>query len=53
VIIYLICNKGRPISMIGSGQEPEEFTKRMGNKGTIIILTQKDVESIIKLNEGE
>jgi len=32
VIIYLICNKGKPISMIKSGEEPEEFLKR-NNRG--------------------
>ncbi|TET08488.1 MAG: hypothetical protein E3J83_03315 [Candidatus Atribacteria bacterium] len=63
MVIYLICNKNRPISMIKSGEEPEDFIKRknrgkkpkeflkMGNEKTVVILTRKDIEDIIRLGE--
>lgn len=51
MVIYLICNEGKPISMIKSGQEPEDFLKRVGNEKTVITLTQEDVRDIIRLNK--
>ena len=62
--IYLICKKSRPVGMIKSGQEPEdfieginrgkkpeEFLKRVDKGKSIIILERKDIKDIIELNK--